>query len=84
MKTRICLKYFVIILATQFQLKLKILIFSTKYVQKVYLWSNMTESEHHHCNLFIQISLGTKFWTKFAQKGFLLSTAERVNTTIEF
>ena len=62
-------------LSTKFQLKLKFLVFSTKFAKKGHLRSS--KIKHHHWILHIRISLGTKFqiklkilifWTKLVQK----------------
>ena len=64
-------------LGTKFHLKLKILIFWTKFAQNGYFWLKTENYEHPHLVLYIRINLGTKFqlklttlifWTKFAQK----------------
>ena len=43
-------------LGTKFQLKLEILIFWTKFVQKGYFRSKTENIEHHHRIMYIQIS----------------------------
>ena len=67
-----------VFLNTKFQLKLKILIFWTKFAQKGYFWFK-TKCEHPYQILHIQNSLGTKFklkltilnfWTKLPQNGY--------------
>ena len=71
----------------EFQLKLAILIFGTKFVQTSYS-SRKRKREQQHGTLYIWISLGTKFqlkltilgfWIKFTQKRyFLLKTEQAV------
>ena len=75
--------------STKLQLKLKVLIFWTKFTQNV----ENRKSEQYHGILHIRISQGTKFhlkltilifWTKFAQNRCFRSKTEEVNSTIEF
>ena len=79
-------------LGTKFQLKLRILVYWTKFAKK-YFRPRTKKIEHHHWILSIWISLGAKFqlkltilsfWTKFAQKRYFQSEIKKVNTAIEF
>ena len=66
-----------IILGTQFQLKLTILIFWTKFARKGYFSSKTEKLNIESCN--VRFKRATKsqlkvtiliFWTKFAQEGY--------------
>ena len=79
-------------LGTKFQLKLRILVYWTKFAKK-YFRPRTKKIEHHHWILSIWIRLGAKFqlkltilsfWTKFAQKRYFQSEITEVNTAIEF
>ena len=79
-------------LGCEFYLQQTILIFWNKFVIKRILSFKNRKSQHHHSILYIWIRLNTKlqlkltisvFWTKVAQKGYLLSTTDAMNTTIE-
>ena len=78
-------------LDTKFQLKLKILIFWTKFAQEGYIWLKTKKGKQHHWILHIRIGLATKFqvkltilifWNKFAQKGYFQSKTEKVRTAM--
>ena len=75
-----------LIAGTKFQLKLTILTFWTKFVQKGYLQSKTEKSEHYHWIQHIRISPGTKFqlkltilmfWNKLPKKRYFQLETEK-------
>ena len=86
--------HILISLSTNFQFKLTIATFWTKFAKKgSYFQSKTDKIDTSHWVLHIRISLCIKFhfeqtvlnfWTKFSQERYLWSKAEKVNIIIEF
>ena len=92
-KKTITIKFYILeILGNKFQLKLTTLHFWKKFaIIRIFSFKNR-KSEHHHRILHIWVRLSTKFQlkliisiflTKVAQKGYLQSKTDAMNTTIE-
>ena len=80
---KIIIEIYIFEIALIFKLKLTILDFWTKFIQKGYFRSKKEKNENYHWILHIWINLSTEFLLKLTI-GYFWSKREKLNTTMDF